>query len=804
MANYEDIKSYYVNILQREPSDDEVRAWEASVSSEHTIDDIRQEFIDSAEGVFVGAMVRLYQAAFDRVPDQGGLKVWVNSGLSLDEIADGFCNSQEFNNRYGSNEVNEAFVISLYKNVLGREPDADGLANWTNSGLSAAQMLAGFSEAQEFKNSINSAVSTFLDECGKGTQDYEGKLDDYLPQPEFTITGGMETLAAANNAKVEFLITADGDDDEETSATESDVETGLANAIDLVDDLVGGDYTNGSARIKAALLEDQIDLNKEELTTAQKTLTEAKAAVVKVSGLTQAISKLEAATKAVETAEAGVDDAEADLAAAEASYQVKSKTNIDIEEDGTIENLIVLKDGKLTLATGVTETTNKGITAVLNASIVKEAADKALTDANAKEDAAQLAVNDLDLTPEAVSALEDIAAAMELEEGKLPTRAQFESKIDSLEAKAVTALETAEKTEATDLRATALNAGILASDAEADDAAAISARAAVTQAESDKTSLESDIDSVTYLVDTTNTENIFRTFTAAAVTAKLLTDTDRIAINTAFENALTAEDQLAVAKDAAKAALANNNQIDELTDVAEAAEVTAAATNATELRAKATADDTAATNAEKADQDAVDAQLAVTEFQDLVDTYNNEAQVNPLIAALTPAEAGVEAAQEKIDALTDAVADLTDAQKLVTDLGDLNKAITAAEDAFTENGLELPITLVDSSYNATDGSDIFLAGSGDSAINDFGLLGDDMLYVGSKFTLNTGDLADDGVDSVLEMFLVESGNDTVVTLEAKPFGSNSSDEEQTITLVGVAVEDVKFENGFISTTSAIV
>jgi hypothetical protein len=870
----EEIKSYYVNILQREPSDDEVAGWEATVvSGELTIDQVRKAFIDSAEGQEVHSVVRLYQAAFNRVPDASGLKGWVSSDQSIEEIANGFVGSEEFSKLYGSNQPTEEFITSLYYQVLGRAPDAEGLQSWMDSGLSVSQMLVGFCESPEFKERASSAVSTFLDDCGKGTQTYEGPLVENppRPEPEFTLTGGLQALNDANAAKVAFLVTADGDDDAETSATEDSVEAGLTDAIDNVDDLVDGDYTNASARVKAAMLDDQIDLNDKDLAAAQKLLTEAKAAVAKVEGLTQAISKLDAATKAVETAQTGVDDAEADLAAAEASYQVKSKTDIVIEADGTVEDLIVLKDGKLTLATDVTETTNKGITAVLNASIAKEAADKALTDAEAKEDAAQLAVNDLDLTPEAVTALEAIATAMDLEEGKLPTRVQFESKIASLEAKAVTALATAEETEAGDLRTIANDADVLADAAEADDAAvdtaqdkadltdAVALRAAANtaatdfqtavkadqdaadaqsdldQANTNLSNLEGNIAAFTFGPDEEVTEDAFMSLTLTALNSGLLDIDDKAAIDIAFTSIQGIDGTTTpAAVTAALNALNANNQVDELTTIrndtkfiadqydtnalstaasnadatADAAETDdaavitaqtqAALTDAVVLRAEATAADTAATNAEKADQDAVDARDAVTEFQGLVDTYNTESEVNPLIAELAPAEAGVEAAQDKIDALTDAVADLKDAQKLVTDLGDLNKAIAAAEDAFTENDLELPVTLDSPTHDATEGSDIFVIGSTDSIITGFGLEGDDMLYVGSKYTLNMGDIEEDGNDSVLEMFLVQNGSDTEVTLEGKVFGSNSSDEEQTITLVGVSVEDVKFDNGLIT------
>lgn len=211
MSNFTDIKSCYLNILQRDASDDEVRGWEAPVNSGAlTMEQVRQAFINSSEGQNVHAVIRMYQAAFGRVPDQGGLKNWVNSGLSMEAIADGFANSQEFLNRYGSNSVSEAFVTSLYYQVLGRAPDAAGLSNWVNSGLSAAKILAGFSESQEFKNSTASSVSTFLDNAGKGTEDYSGSLNDYVPQPAgqtFTLTSGIDDVAGtAGNDTIKSIV----------------------------------------------------------------------------------------------------------------------------------------------------------------------------------------------------------------------------------------------------------------------------------------------------------------------------------------------------------------------------------------------------------------------------------------------------------------------------------------------------------------------------------------------------------------------------------------------------------------------
>jgi S-layer protein len=213
-----EVNKYYENILQRIAGEDEVNSWAAPVNAGAlTIEQVRQAFINSSEAQNVAGVVRVYQAAFGRVPDQEGLKNWVNSGLSMDQIAEGFVNSEEFTNRYGSNNVTEAFVTSLYFQVLGRAPDAEGLANWTNSGLSAAQILAGFSESQEFKNTTSVAVSTFLDNAGKGTEDYSGSLNEYKPGGEEPGTSGQTFTLTAGVVGDDFV--GDAGDDQFVAAS---------------------------------------------------------------------------------------------------------------------------------------------------------------------------------------------------------------------------------------------------------------------------------------------------------------------------------------------------------------------------------------------------------------------------------------------------------------------------------------------------------------------------------------------------------------------------------------------------------
>lgn len=104
------------------------------------------------------SILRLYEATLDRPPDAAGFRSWVaalDGGQSLTSIASGFVNSVEFQNVYGSLN-NTQFVTLLYNNVLDRSPDIAGLNNWVSAlsaGMSRAEVVVGFSESQEFKNS---------------------------------------------------------------------------------------------------------------------------------------------------------------------------------------------------------------------------------------------------------------------------------------------------------------------------------------------------------------------------------------------------------------------------------------------------------------------------------------------------------------------------------------------------------------------------------------------------------------------------------------------------------------------------
>jgi hypothetical protein len=116
-----------------------------------------------------GQAYRVYQAAFGRVPDLGGLGFWIGAmgnGATLLDVSRMFLDSPEFGDRYGKNQDDPAFIATLYHNVLHREPDADGLAFWENymaHGGARAELLAQFSESQENQLQVIGSTQSGID-----------------------------------------------------------------------------------------------------------------------------------------------------------------------------------------------------------------------------------------------------------------------------------------------------------------------------------------------------------------------------------------------------------------------------------------------------------------------------------------------------------------------------------------------------------------------------------------------------------------------------------------------------------------
>ncbi len=100
-------------------------------------------------------LYRLYLAYFLRSPDSSGFGYWLgqaNAGASLETISAQFATSPEFVGQYGSLS-NDDFVQLVYRNVLTREPEANGQSYWVgqlDASASRGDVMVGFSNSAEF------------------------------------------------------------------------------------------------------------------------------------------------------------------------------------------------------------------------------------------------------------------------------------------------------------------------------------------------------------------------------------------------------------------------------------------------------------------------------------------------------------------------------------------------------------------------------------------------------------------------------------------------------------------------------
>lgn len=125
----------------------------------------------------VAPIIREYQAAFGRVPDQAGLEFWVNAATTnpdvLATLSTTFAGSLEFMTAVGTTSAsqlaNYADVFGMYLHVLNRVPDDAGLTFWKSSGLTVAQLLNTFAQSPEFVNASAASIQNFLDQGLAGT-----------------------------------------------------------------------------------------------------------------------------------------------------------------------------------------------------------------------------------------------------------------------------------------------------------------------------------------------------------------------------------------------------------------------------------------------------------------------------------------------------------------------------------------------------------------------------------------------------------------------------------------------------------
>lgn len=193
----------YRDILSRGPDAGGLQFWAERMRAGQAPEVLVEDLILSPEfDGTIAPIFRLYRSVFDRRPDSGGLNFWIErfrSGQTLPAIADQFLEGAEFAELAAAQNTEEV-VAAIYGRSLGRAPDPDGLAFWTNeieSGrLSLGAFVATVSESPEHRSLTNGEVVTTLIFLGllkrlpepAGLQYWIGEVDAGLPLRSFAAT----------------------------------------------------------------------------------------------------------------------------------------------------------------------------------------------------------------------------------------------------------------------------------------------------------------------------------------------------------------------------------------------------------------------------------------------------------------------------------------------------------------------------------------------------------------------------------------------------------------------------------------
>ena len=175
------VSCLYRNFLKREPDEEGLAAWvDALVTGRGTGAKVVVGFVLSPEYKANSLsdeeyVMALYKIIFNREPDAAGLNSWIavmENGCTFKKVLEGFINSNEFDNlckdlgietgSYKSDEIADqnvkiaAFVARLYRIVLERRYDREGLDNWVSAlvygNATASEVVWGFLNSEEFRN----------------------------------------------------------------------------------------------------------------------------------------------------------------------------------------------------------------------------------------------------------------------------------------------------------------------------------------------------------------------------------------------------------------------------------------------------------------------------------------------------------------------------------------------------------------------------------------------------------------------------------------------------------------------------
>jgi hypothetical protein len=145
------VRALSVDFLDRPATDGEVSQHAGAMARGESRSSVVTAYAGSDE--WVSALVtHYYESTLGRAPDEDGLRYWI------DEIAGGTTPAEVASHFYGSREYftasgdSEAWVTDLYREIVRREPDQEGLAHWSgkaDDGVALATIASTFYASPE-------------------------------------------------------------------------------------------------------------------------------------------------------------------------------------------------------------------------------------------------------------------------------------------------------------------------------------------------------------------------------------------------------------------------------------------------------------------------------------------------------------------------------------------------------------------------------------------------------------------------------------------------------------------------------
>ena len=232
------VAQLYRNVLGREGAPEEILSWASKLTQGTSRAEVVLGFSESREFVRDTAeaaaqwtqaglqenwgddVFRLYLATLARTPDLLGIDNWTKAlaeGSSITAVASGFVLSAEFQAMYGD-LGHIGFVAQLYRNVLGREADLEGLENWAArlaQGTDRAEVVVGFSQSREFVRDTADDYSAFRADASWSPLSRDGAdvfvfaagdgadtITDFTPGEDLLDLSGLAVAAASGDMLV--------------------------------------------------------------------------------------------------------------------------------------------------------------------------------------------------------------------------------------------------------------------------------------------------------------------------------------------------------------------------------------------------------------------------------------------------------------------------------------------------------------------------------------------------------------------------------------------------------------------------